>query len=198
MGRKKSYNRDELIDKAVEIFHDNGFSGTSADMLAKGMGVNRYGIYAEFGSKQGLFEAALQRYNEQNIERNFGPLENPQAGMKEIFALLKFFGSAYKSPAMGRGCLLCNTAVEFGPNDPSETGFVKNYFKRISKAFSSALTNAANNGELQKSIELQAEADYLTSSVLGMFVMLRAKAPKRAIRNASETVVQHLEKLRNK
>ena len=150
MGRKKHYNRELLTEKAMEIFRDHGFAGTSAEMLVQGLGVNRYSLYSEFGSKQGLFDAALQRYDEVVVARNFGPLEAPGAGIAEIRALLEFFGSAGDGAASGRGCLLCNTAVEFGPDDPSGAGFVQRYFKRLAKAFRRALVNAHRAGDLDR------------------------------------------------
>jgi TetR/AcrR family transcriptional repressor of nem operon len=195
VGRRKSYDREALIAKAMEVFRDNGFAGTSAETLCEALGVNRFSIYAEFGSKQALFDAALQRYDDEAVERNFGPLEAPGAGLEEIRALLDFFGSARKSPAWGRGCLLCNTAVEFGPEDPSGAGFVKRYFKRLSAAFESALANALSNGDLHQSVDPSREAGFLTSSVLGMFVMLRAKAPTGIIKSAAESAIDYLETL---
>jgi TetR/AcrR family transcriptional repressor of nem operon len=195
MGRKKGYDRDVLIEKAVEIFRDYGFAGTSTQMLVEGLGVNRFSLYAEFGSKQGLFDAALQRYDEEVVERSFGPLEARWAGITEIRALLEFYGSAGEGPAFGRGCLLCNTAVELGPNDPSGAGFVQRYFKRLSEAFYAALENAKGNGDLCPSVDLEEEASFFTASVLGLFVMLRAQAPPRVIQNASRVAIGHLEAL---
>ena len=84
MGRKKQYDRDDLIGKAMEIFRDHGFAGTSTQMLVDGLGVNRFSLYAEFGSKQALFDAALERYDNEVIERSYGPLEAPGAGIDEI------------------------------------------------------------------------------------------------------------------
>jgi TetR/AcrR family transcriptional repressor of nem operon len=182
MGRKKSYDRGELVEKAMEIFRDHGFAGTSAEMLVEGLGVNRYSLYTEFGSKQELFNTALQRYDEVVVERNFGPLE--------------FFASAGGGPSSGRGCLLCNTAVEFGPNDPSGAGFVQRYFKRLSEAFFAALNNAQNRGELRRSVDPRMEADFFTASVLGLFVMLRAKASPTIIESAVHVAISHLESLR--
>ena len=104
MGRKKGYDRDVLVGKAMEIFRDHGFAGTSAEMLVEGLGVNRYSLYAEFGSKQGLFDAALERYDADVVERSFGPLEAPGAGIEEVRALLEFCGSAGDNPGLGRGC----------------------------------------------------------------------------------------------
>jgi len=196
MGRKKSYHREELIGKAVEIFRDHGFGSTSAEMLVQGLGVNRYSLYAEFGSKQGLFDAALQRYDEEVMERNFGPLEAPGAGIDEVRALLDFFGTAGEGPASGRGCLLCNTAVEFGPDDPTGAGYVQRYFDRLSRAFHTALENAHSTGELRPSVEPRAEAGFFTASVLGMFVMLRAKAPTMVVEDAARVAIEHLEALR--
>jgi len=195
MGRKKSYDRDVLIRKAMEMFRDHGFAGTSTQMLVEGLGVNRYSLYAEFGTKQGLFDVALKRYDEEVIERNFGPLEAPRAGASEIRALLAFFGAAGKGPASGRGCLLCNTAVEFGPEDPSGARFVRRYLVRLSKAFHAALDNAQRTGELRRSVDPHKEATFFTASVLGLFVMLRAKAPPADIKSAARIAIEHLEAL---
>ena len=41
----------------MELFRDHGYAGTSTQMLVEGLGVNRYSLYAEFGSKQALFDA---------------------------------------------------------------------------------------------------------------------------------------------
>ena len=197
MGRKKSYDRDVLVGKAMELFRDHGFAGTSAEMLVEGLGVNRYSLYAEFGSKQGLFDAALQRYDQEVLGQRFGPLEAPGAGIDEVRALLEFFGAAGRGPASGRGCLLCNTAVEFGPEDPSGAGFVQRYFERLSKAFHAALRNARDQGELRRSVDPREEAGFFTASVLGLFVMVRAKAPPTVIERAARVAIEHLEALRD-
>jgi len=196
MGRKKSYDRDDLVGKAVHIFREHGFAGTSAEMLVRQLGVNRYGLYAEFGSKQGLFDAALQRYDDEVIERNFGPLEAPGSGLAEIRELLAFFAAATGGPVAGRGCLLCNTAVEFGPNDPSGAGFVQRYLERISRAFLAALEGAASRGEVGLHVDPRAEAALLSASVLGMFVMLRANAPRDLVEDAAHVAIERLDGLR--
>ncbi len=195
MGRKKNYNRDLLIEKAMEIFRDHGFARTTTQMLFEWLGVNRFILYAEFGNKQKLFEAALERYNKEVVEQKFGPLKAPTAGVEDIRALLEFYASAGKGPASGRGCLLCNTAVESGPLDPSGTEFVQRYFKYLSNAFYRALNNARRAGELRNSVALKKEADFFTASTLGLFVMIRAKAPPVMIKNAAKMTIEHLEGL---
>ena len=195
MGRRKTYDRDTLIDKSMEMFRDHGFAGTSTQMLVEGLGVNRYSLYAEFGDKQTLFDASLERYNDVVIERTFGPLEDPDAGIDEVRALLEFYGSAGEGPASGRGCLLCNTAIELGPHDPSGAGYLQRYFARLATAFRAALHHAHLKGELRRSVDPREEAEFLTASVLGLFVMLRASAPHSVIESAARAAIRHLEAL---
>lgn len=61
MGRQKQYDRTELLDRAVELFRRQGFNGTTTAELVAELDVNRKSMYAEFGSKQELFEAAPER-----------------------------------------------------------------------------------------------------------------------------------------
>jgi TetR/AcrR family transcriptional repressor of nem operon len=195
MGRRKTYDRDDLVAKAMELFRDHGYAGTSTQLLVQELGVNRYSLYAEFGSKQTLFDEALRRYDDEIIDRNFGPLERPGAGANEIRTLFEFFGDASHSPGLGRGCLLCNTAVEFGPEDPNGAGFVARYFARLLGAFETALTNARSRGEIDRLVDPAHEAGFFTACVLGLFVMLRAHAPSDAIESAARGVADHLERL---
>lgn len=196
LGRKKTYDRDVLIGKAMEMFRDHGFAGTSTQMLVEGLAVNRYSLYAEFDTKQGLFDASLERYDLEVLGRSFGPLEEPESGLDEIEELFEFYALASDSPGWGRGCLLCNTAVEFGPTDPSGAGFTDRYFERLSSAFTTALGNAQSKGTLRDDADPQQEAHFLTASVLGIFVMLRAKAPVASIRAATNVAIDHVESLR--
>lgn len=195
MGRKKTYDRETLIDRSMEMFRDHGFAGTSTQMLVDGLGVNRYSLYAEFGDKQTLFDAALDKYNAMVIEPRFRPLEAPDAGIDEVRAVLEFYGSAGEGPASGRGCLLCNTAIELGPHDPSGAGFVQQYFERLSRAFQAALDNAHRSSEVPSWVNPRQEAEFFTATVLGMFVMLRAAAPASTIQGAARAAIQHLEAL---
>ena len=75
-------------------------------------------------------------------------------------------------------------------------GFVQRYFERLSEAFYAALDNAYGKGELRPSMEPRVEAGFFTASVLGMFVMLRAKAPPTVVAAAARVAIEHLEALR--
>ena len=196
MGRTKTYARDDLVERAGELFRSHGYAGTSAAMMEEHLGLNRSSIYSEFGSKRGLFDAALESYRSRVVDTRFAPLETPGGGLSGIEALFEFYGSASDGPAFGRGCLLCNTAIEFGPDDPSETGAVSRYLGRIARAFEVALDDAVRNAEIRESVDTSEEAQFLAASVLGLFVMLRAAAPPSTIAAAATAAIRHVSTLR--
>ncbi|MEW2144058.1 helix-turn-helix domain-containing protein [Micromonospora vinacea] len=53
------YAPDKVLEVAMRLFWDHGYEGSSMSDLTEAMGINRRTAY---GSKGGLFEAALARY----------------------------------------------------------------------------------------------------------------------------------------
>ncbi|MBL4632369.1 MAG: TetR/AcrR family transcriptional regulator [Kofleriaceae bacterium] len=196
MGRPKEFDRNQLLAKATVIFQRHGFSATSTQQLVEALGINRKSMYAEFGSKQGLFEAVLKRYNEVTIAHNFGPLETPSAGLREIEEVIRFFALNARGKGAGVGCLLCNTAVERAANDDATRPFVDGYIDRMTNAFQNALENAQRGGEIRDGIDPIAQARFLTTSVLGIAVLVRAKSNPDIVDGAAEVALGHLGSLR--
>ena len=59
MGRKRSFDDDEVLSRAREVFLEHGYEGTSIEALVKATGLLRGSLYGAFGSKRGMFVAAL-------------------------------------------------------------------------------------------------------------------------------------------
>ena len=59
MGRKRSFDDDEVLARARKVFLEHGYEGTSIDALVKATGLLRGSLYGAFGSKRGMFVAAL-------------------------------------------------------------------------------------------------------------------------------------------
>jgi len=62
MGRPRSFDEDTILGAAAGVFVQGGYEGTSIDDLVRTLGLHRGSLYQAFGSKRGLFLAALQRY----------------------------------------------------------------------------------------------------------------------------------------
>lgn len=177
MSRTKQYDRTELLDKAVELFRKQGFNGTSTAELVAELGVNRKSMYAEFGSKQQLFEAVLEYYNSKHLTQVLAPLEASDASIDEIQQAFYGYAAASEGPFYGLGCLMCNTAVERSALDPGSGRYVAAYLERITQAFRHALRNAQQSGEISPTVDLDEMADFLTTALIGIAASVRIKAP---------------------
>jgi TetR/AcrR family transcriptional repressor of nem operon len=195
VSRAKQYDRTELLDLAIELFRVQGFTGTSTAELVAELDVNRKSMYAEFGSKQGLFEAALERYNQEHLSNVLAPIEAPGAGIDAIREAFASYAEASEGWVSGRGCLLCNTAVERAALDPGAARHVDAYLQRLTDAFRHALANGQRTGDIDEHANLGDLAAFFTMALIGVVACIRAKAPPdqvhAACRVATSTLNAH-------
>ncbi len=184
MAGVKQYDRIELLDRASELFRLKGYTATSTADLIEERGVNRKSMYAEFGSKQALFEAALERYDDHHLSGVLAPLEAPGAGADAIREAFAGYAMASKGWASGRGCLLCNTAVERAALDPGARRHVDAYLERLARAFRHALENARSAGEVDPAADLDELASFFTMSLIGVAAIIRAEAAPALVQAA--------------
>ena len=185
MPNPKKYNREDVLDRAIEVFRRLGYSATSTTELVDALGMNRKSLYAEFGSKQELFEAVLERYSEINLSRVLAPIEAPDANAASIREAFLGYASASETSFSGLGCLMANTAVERAALDPGSAKFVDAYLQRLSKGFRNALENAQRDGDLNTDTNLDDLAAHFVNSVVGISALLRAKATPEMMYAAS-------------
>jgi AcrR family transcriptional regulator len=65
----------ELLDRALELFLENGFELATIEAIAASVGMTKRTVYARYEDKRALFKAAVQRA----IERWIVPIETLQA-----------------------------------------------------------------------------------------------------------------------
>jgi len=176
MPSPKGYKREDVLDRAIELFRRNGYSATSTAELVEELGINRKSMYAEFGSKQDLFEAALERYSKINLSRVLAPIEAPDANAQTIRDAFLGYASASETKFRGLGCLMANTAVERAALDPGSARYVDAYLDRLIKGFRNALANAQAGGNIKENANLDDLAAHFANSVVGISALLRAKA----------------------
>ena len=112
MARKKEYIEDEVIDKAMNLFWQNGYENTSMQMLEKEMGINKFSIYASFGNKQGVFIKSLKAYNaKSNVF--FNKFKNASNGVEDIKQFFYDSVSTLYKEENQKGCFVTNTYNEF-------------------------------------------------------------------------------------
>src|SRR5215468_4156786 len=64
---RPTLSNEELLDKALDLFLEQGFERTSIDAITAAAGMAKRTLYLRYGDKKSLFKAALQRAIEEWI-----------------------------------------------------------------------------------------------------------------------------------
>lgn len=108
MARPRTFDEDTVLNRAVEAFLQTGYEATSVDDLVRALGLHRGSLYAAFGSKRGLFVAALSRYVAVQLPAALAEMGD-QDGVADVTAL----------------DLVLVAALERGPLDPDVADLVR-------------------------------------------------------------------------
>ncbi len=88
MPRVESFNRDTVLDGAMQVFWKHGFNGTSMQQLVEATGLNRSSLYNSFGDKMALYQAALKQYagiTQHQLQQAIQQAKNPLEALRNIF-----------------------------------------------------------------------------------------------------------------
>lgn len=179
MARPRAFDKDEVLDAAIDCFWADGFQATSVRDLAAEMRLNTPSVYNAFGDKHALFVLALERYAERSMRERIRRLEStraPRAAIKAYFAELIERSLA---DASHRGCLIVNAALEVAPRDPVLRPVILQYLGEIEDFFRRCLHAAAEQGELPARLKPKAGARMLLGLLMGLRVAART-GPTRA------------------
>ncbi|MBL4802478.1 MAG: TetR/AcrR family transcriptional regulator [Emcibacter sp.] len=107
--------RNELVEKALEVFYSNGFHATGMDMLAARTGISKTSMYKHFRTKEDLILAALSLRDKEFRRWLFRRMEElgstPRSQLMAMFDALKewFAQDGF------RGCMFIKASGEY-PN----------------------------------------------------------------------------------
>ena len=109
-GRPRTFDEDHALDRAMDLFWEKGYEGSSLPELTEAMGMNRPSLYAVFGNKETLFHKALARYTLTRGEVFESALREPTA-RKVVENFLYCNADNQTEPDHPHGCLVINGAL---------------------------------------------------------------------------------------
>lgn len=193
MARKREFDPDEVVEKAMLLFWEKGYSETSVRDLVEATGVAHAGLYAAFEDKEGLYAATLAKYQTLVSEMLYAKLSAPDAGLDAIREFFGFVQTASKSAPFKNGCMMANTSVEFGDGNEQLRKLVLENLKKLTGAFRNALENAQSAGELPIDRDVEHLAAGLAASFQGLSILARARAPQKIITGAVQAALAQLD-----
>lgn len=159
-GRPKSFNEEEVVNKAITIFWKNGYEATSTEKLLTGMDLNKGSLYNTFGSKKELFTKSLEQFAAHSIamvEEQILASNNPVEGIKNFFISL----ASSNEEDHNKGCFMCNTIAELNNIDTELTRKASVNLKKLENVFLKYIQEAKEQNRLTTKEEASVLARYL-------------------------------------
>src|ERR1700674_2814563 len=139
MARHKEFDREEALQKAMEVFWARGYEAASIQDLVRHMGINRQSLYDTFGDKHALYLQALDRYRRVEGRRLIELLERPGSVKK---CMRQVFGEVVEKALCDRerrGCLMGNATSELAGRCKETASRTRSNMTTMEEAFYRAL-----------------------------------------------------------
>ena len=183
MARPRRLDDTTVLHTAMLTFWRFGFASTGIRELERNLGLKAPAIYHRFGSKEALFQAALQHYVDTvvtpRVQRHLQHTDTPLAGLRAFFDTTYDYISSEHPPM---ACLLLNTSLEALGADPAIASALQRAADRVRQAFHACLEQAKQCGQLDSQADSGALACVLYMGLQGLLVsskVLRDPAPLR-------------------
>ena len=185
MARTPSFDRNEVLQKAMEVFWADGYASSTMQSLGKAMGLQPGSIYAAFGGKDALFRAALARYVSQvrsQIDGSLSPRESISLWFEQHVERACV-------PPRGRGCLLLNSIAENQALDQESADLVLAELSLLKRFFTSRVRKIRSQEGRSERQPANAVAESLVVALCGISVLSRAGTDKRALRKVARVAL---------
>ncbi|GBE67353.1 TetR family transcriptional regulator [Mycobacterium sp. MFM001] len=181
-GRPRRYDPGLALERARDTFWRNGYGATSLDELSAAMGMNRPSIYAGFGDKRELYQAAITRYAADSHAALASELAKPRplrAGLRAVYEnARKYYLAGDDGP---RGCFLVGTAVTEARRDERVAAIAESTFDGFTELFGERFERAKREGELSSTAAPRALAEVATAALITIAVRTRTGATSKRI-----------------
>lgn len=128
MGRPRGFDERAVLTTAGRVFVAGGYAGTSIDDLVTALDLHRGSLYSAFGSKRGLFLAALRHHVGERLTPRPGcvdPVSPPPTGADLDLVLVAALERGHHDPEVAslvrQGlALLDRTPGDGRPGEPAD------------------------------------------------------------------------------
>lgn len=170
-GRPREFDMEMALDKAIVVFTERGYHGTSIADLSLAMGVTTGSLYKAFADKKAIFLAAFDRYKLVRNGLRDEAISPGRNGRERIRLLLRFQADGTHGENGRRGCLVVGAAVELVLFDAETDGRVARSQAGYEALFERLVREGQADGSIGEHIDPQVTAHLLYAVIQGMRVI---------------------------
>ncbi len=180
-GRPRSFDREEALRRAMQVFWKKGFDNASLAELTRAMGINPPSLYAAFGSKEDLFKEAVALYARTEGGGIWEQIPAAPTARAAIEGMLRATAEVFTRSRKPRGCMIVLAAPQVEGANPAVSEELKHRRAENIEILQRRLEQAVAEGELPSGVDCRAIATYFATVQHGMSIQARDGATRETL-----------------
>ena len=173
MGRPRAFDENEVLDRALMLFWERGFEGTSLNDLLASMKMTKSSLYKAFGSKEALFRRVLDRYESEHVAFRSTALAEPTP-RRIAAAILHGMVQLHSGRGTPRGCLGTNAALACSPDADRVRSHVAGGREEFRVLLRQRLERTSETAALPAGMDADVAASLIQIMIQGLAVQAKA------------------------
>ncbi|KCB49863.1 TetR/AcrR family transcriptional regulator [Bordetella hinzii] len=187
MAGVRQFDEERMLEQALAVFWQHGYSNTTMQELASATGVQRGSLYNAYGDKETLFLRVFERYHRYWVESARRVLDVPDA-RDALDGFLDLLIDSLTNETPARSCMSTKTAMGPDIEDPVIRGALNHLLDELEALFARRL--AAASGQLR--LPPHDAARLFITATRGLVVIERLYQDKVRLRQTADILLDAL------
>ncbi|MFM6979481.1 MAG: TetR/AcrR family transcriptional regulator [Methylophilaceae bacterium] len=192
VGRPRSFDKEEALKKAMHVFWEKGYEGTSMADLIESIGMKAPSLYAAFGNKDAIFKEVVQKYLPIVVNGQLATLNNTSDIVEAVQNTLKECVRLFTSPDNPHTCLIMTAAINASPEHQDHVVSLRAMREDYRNAWVQRFERAEQERQLTGQLSPQQLADFYVTLIQGMSLRAKDGANKQDLTRTAEIALQIL------
>ena len=178
-GRTVVFDRVKALNKAMKLFWERGYEGTSFDELIAAMGISASSFYNSFGSKEALYCEATRTYLECAGQWFFAILNDPSINTRTAFArLFEATAEEFTRGDHPLGCMISLAGTHCPPGMENIRDMMAEHRAFSESAMAARIRKGVADGDVAQDVDCDMLAAYYSAVARGLAVQARDGASR--------------------
>ena len=193
MPRAKTFDEQQVLNQAMELFWERGYAATSIQDLVTHLGVSRASLYDTYGGKEELFNKAFSSYRKQGLD-HVSSLFQSEPDVRKGFQ--KLFNGAITESVQDpsrKGCFAVNTTTELIPGNDAIAATLLENKNAMELAFFNYLKSGVAAKQLSSDKDWKTIAEMLFMQFNGLRVVAKIEPDQSKLRKSMDLALSLLD-----
>ncbi|ANB24214.1 TetR family transcriptional regulator [Alteromonas stellipolaris] len=191
MAKTAKFVRQEVVDKATNLYWKKGFHATSMRNLQDEIDMRPGSIYSAFGSKEGLFKETLRNYTDMGLAQLDGLKEASDTPVDALKAFVKVQVIDTQTDAPNGVCMLAKTMGELTSENQDLIEVTKAHLAEISHEFVVLIKKAQTLGLIDQTKDAKDLASHVQIQITGLRTFAKLNNDKALLNAKIDDIFTH-------